>query len=147
MIFRLLFLQIISFLFLCLLSSCTTKLCNEEFDARPLSISEAKEIGYDFRATGNEPSWQVLIIKDRIEFYTPLHELKNKIFCLVDESGSKDEIKHSIFGKSNLSTIEVNILKEKCNDSMSGEEFNFKVEIVVDKQIYQGCGEYLKTLR
>lgn len=134
-----------SLLFVALLFfSCSSNICEDKFDARPLSKSEAVENGYEFRAVGNEPSWQLLIIKDRIEFYTPQEVVTHRIFCMIDQVGGRDEIKYSFFGNSNLMNIEIHILNEKCNDSMSGENFNRKVEVIIDKLNYRGCGEFLK---
>lgn len=130
-----------------LFASCSSKLCEEEFEINPLGRDAAIEKGFDFRAYGNEPVWQLLIKEDRIDFLTPQEEVTRRVFCIANENSNDREERKIILGKRKSDTIEINIFAEKCGDTMSGELTDYRAEVIFGKMKFSGCGEYLKSVR
>ena len=111
---------------------------------RRLAIWEhAKLNGADFRAIGNEPGWHL--------------EIRNqaKIVLVSDYGSSQQEfdLPEAQINTAARTTrynahqagqeIILTISGESCHDSMSGEEFESKVEVVFNGIILRGCGRAL----
>lgn len=117
--------------------------------ATPLqpAISSKKEQS-TFKATGNEPFWGLKIhLKDnQIEFTTMEGQ---KITASLPESVMVDG-KLVYETKSETGVLKVVILKEECQDNMSGKLFTHKVSVTFKtsemeaSKTYSGCGTYLQ---
>ncbi len=95
----------------------------------------------DFKATGNEPSWSL-----EIDF--------NQQMRFKDINGSNliTPIPAATFPQENVvewnatteqGELSVTVTWEKCQDTMSGEIFDYQVEVrVADAITYAGCGRY-----
>ena len=103
-------------------------------------LEKAKVRGVDYRAVGQEPGWTLEIMTDGTmilttnygenvyHFKTPRYEMKLKEKSLVYNA---ENDKHK---------IEVRIINERCSDSMSGNTYYNKVEVVLDDKRLKGCG-------
>ena len=103
----------------------------------------AKLNGADFRALGNEPGWNLEIRNqskivfvnnydsERYEFDLPTpvtDTTARSTQYIIDQAGQE---------------LSLTILGETCSDSMSGERFESKVEVVFNGQTLHGCGRAL----
>ena len=103
----------------------------------------AKLRGVDYRALGQEPSWQLeissergfLLVTDyganRVEF--PYAEPE------VDQAQRTTRFSSQLGGNS----ISITIKGEKCSDIMSGETFSSRVEVSWQGETLSGCGRAL----
>jgi uncharacterized membrane protein len=100
-----------------------TRGCEEDFGA------------FEFRASGNEPFWNVVISKDAVVF----SELgKPRLaFPYVEPRVSAGRWWYS--SKNDGRSIEIIIDEIRCIDSMSGEHFSFAAKVVLDGRTYTGC--------
>ena len=103
----------------------------------------AKLNGADFRAIGNEPGWNM--------------EIRNRLkLILVTGYGSErqdfdlsepetDQAARTTRYKFKQSEHEMSLVisGEPCSDSMSGEKFESRVEIILNGQSLHGCGRAL----
>jgi uncharacterized membrane protein/heat shock protein HslJ len=94
--------------------------------------------GIEFRASGNEPFWNVTISRNGIMF----SELgKPKIifpFAPPTLSGNRSIYSSRAVQPAPLG-IEIIIDERRCMDSMSGEHFSFTVQVSLDGRKYLGC--------
>lgn len=111
---------------------------------RSLAIWEhAKLNGADFRAIGNEPGWyleirnqaKIVLVtgygSEQHEFELPEPE--------TDAASGATVYKAGLDGQEMTLTI----AGETCLDSMSGEEFESKVEVAFKEKTLRGCGRAL----
>ena len=92
--------------------------------------------GFDFRASGNEPFWNVIISKDAVVF----SELGNPplAFPYAPPRISADK---SIYSSETAEgSLLVTIDEGRCIDSMSGEHLSFAAKVVLNGRAYSGCG-------
>ncbi len=92
--------------------------------------------GFEFRASGNEPCWNVVISKDGMVF----SELgKPRItFPYAPPRISADKTIYS--SQTKEGSLLVTIDESHCIDSMSGEHFSFAARVVLNGRTYTGCG-------
>lgn len=108
-------------------------------DRRSAIWEHAKLNGADFRAVGNEPGWtleiqqgsRIVLLADygATRFETPLPE------PTVDA-----EARTTIWDAGEL---ELKLIGDRCVDSMSGEVFEAKAEVIWRGQTLSGCGRAL----
>ncbi|OQK15639.1 hypothetical protein AU255_15570 [Methyloprofundus sedimenti] len=107
--------------------------------------AHAKLNGVDFRALGNQPSWILEIVKgENIIFADFFGKTINKYLFtgaepVIDQVARKTEFK--VTNKDH--TILVTIIGTPCQDTMSGESFDFSVTVDLDDKRYIGCGRSL----
>ncbi|NIR17587.1 MAG: hypothetical protein GWN86_28235, partial [Desulfobacterales bacterium] len=94
--------------------------------------------GIEFRASGNEPFWNVTISRNEITF-SELGKPK-MIFPHVAPKLSGNHYVYSsrIVGPAPYG-IEIIIDEKRCIDSMSGEHFSFAAQVSLDGRKYMGC--------
>ena len=111
---------------------------------RALAIWEdAKLRGVDFRAIGNEPGWNLEIIKgDLIVFLSNYGQ--NRYEFNAPEPSIDRPARTSIYNIQNdKHELSVIIKGRRCRDTMSGEAFETTVTVILDGKKYQGCGKAL----
>lgn len=149
-------LRICSFLFsLLFFTACTTT----ENATRPIPVMQTVEVDpdsivIDFRATGNEPSWALTIDFDRqLSFRnigTTPFELKTPV-PVARRMSNVDGINYAV--RTSEGTLSVTILNESCQDDMSGEMFEHRVQVQaktddMDELVeFTGCGHYQGAYR
>ena len=95
-----------------------------------------------FRGQGQEPPWQITISKNEIVFL--LGYGKDKTIYpyhapVVDQSTKT--FKSSLNDNLGENTISIIVTASQCFDVMTGDKYNYSVEVVNDEKIYFGCGE------
>lgn len=96
----------------------------------------------DFKAHGNEPFWGLQIDKDRMlvlrivsgdSVQTPVSEAEIDSVTRVETFRANTE-RHN---------LKVNLHPIGCIDSMSGQVYDYRVEVQRDGKTFTGCGGYL----
>ena len=111
-------------------------------DEKAAIWENAKLSGIDFRAVGNEPGWHLEISYQAIT-YTGAYGTIKEIFP-VPEPETDQAGRRTVYHTKNADFIlELQLEGRKCLDTMSGEEFETSVTVLLDNKEYQGCGRAL----
>lgn len=104
---------------------------------------DAKLRGVDFRAAGNEPGWNVEIIKsEKIVF--PGNYGQERFEFITTEPSVDQHARTTVYTAHNDEhELAVRIVGRHCRDTMSGEVFETIVTVILDAKKYQGCGKAL----
>lgn len=107
-----------------------------------------------FKATGNEPFWAVEIFYDSLIKFNSIcpeeWDFGRQISRFESESGL-ERIMYS--GNESDPAINVEIKKEKCTDTMSGEISPYSVIVSLNREVddtvfnYRGCGSFTGNYR
>ncbi|MGW8223902.1 MAG: COG3650 family protein [Syntrophobacteria bacterium] len=92
--------------------------------------------GFDFRASGNEPFWNVVISKAAMVF----SELGNTQLTFPYAEPRVFATSWGYSSKTDGTSIEITIDEIRCVDYMSGEHFSFAAKVVLNGRTYTGCG-------
>jgi len=103
-------------------------------------LARAWLAGTRFWATGNEPSWNLVIGPERVALLTDLGETRREFPGLA----APELDPRAPFGKHVLKsgghTLEIEILDGLCTDTMSGAPFPASVILRLDGEEMRGCG-------
>lgn len=111
-------------------------------DAKAAIWESAKLRGIDFRAVGNEPGWH-LEISHQVITYSGMYGTISEIFP-VPEAETDQARRRTVYRTKNADFIlELQLEGRTCLDTMSGEEFETSVTVLLDNNKYQGCGRAL----
>lgn len=104
-------------------------------------LSQAWLSGTDFWAVGNEPSWNLIMGTQRVVLLTEMGQKSMEFPGLNHE----DLDPRNPFGTYSLANTEdhrldIEIIKGRCTDIMSGEPFAVSVRLVWNGQEMLGCG-------
>ena len=109
-----------------------------DLDVRSVAIHAAGRAGFEFRAVGNEPGWNLLLSPTHgiweTNYGQTLHELD-------DISVEVDGAVRIYRTRLDDSPLEIRVEQAACSDDMSGEGFDFRFEIKYDGQTWRGCGD------
>lgn len=107
--------------------------------------AHAKLNGVDFRALGNEPSWILEIVNgENIIFADFFGKTLNKYLFARPEPVIDQEARKTQFQVTNKDhALLVTIIGKPCQDTMSGESFDFSVTVELDDKVFKGCGRSL----
>ena len=111
---------------------------------RAMAIWEdAKLRGVDFRAIGNEPGWNLEIIKSEKIVFVGDYGQERYEFITTEPSIDR-QARTTVYDVQNdKHELSVIILGRRCNDTMSGEAFETTVSVILDGKKYRGCGKAL----
>lgn len=112
-------------------------------DRRQAIWEHAKLNGADFRAVGNEPGWNLEIREQSKVILVTGYGSKRYEFnrlTLQTDRGARTTV---YTADQDGQQMTLSISGKLCNDSMSGEQFESKVEIDLQGQILRGCGKAL----
>ncbi len=103
----------------------------------------AKLNGVSFRAVGNEPGWHLEItMQERIVLVTDYGE--SRLEFAVPEPETDQRARTTTYrvqdGEHDLTIL---IEGRPCQDTMSGEEFESAVTVILNEQTLSGCGRAL----
>ena len=102
-------------------------------------IEKAKLDGYDFRATGNEPGWTLLIIGDTI-IYSGDYGTTNYTFKKSKYITNKEE-KYTIYtANTKEHKLSLKLEGKACLDTMSDDSYETSVSLEIDGKKLLGCG-------
>ncbi len=122
-----------------------------EGNVHKLKIKRAGE-GVDFFAIGNEPSWSLTMDFDKQFTFQSL----SGISLTTPPIDSKDMLnteKASYSLATEAGSLEIEIIKESCQDGMSGQLFDYKVNVKAKNGVdtdftnFSGCGTYTFDLK
>ncbi|MDR7209245.1 META domain-containing protein [Flavobacterium piscis] len=144
---------------LSILYSCKTlsPKTSETKETKKESVSESKpeedDITLYFKATGNEPFWELKIGKEKIVF-TSLTEGKEHLsFSSVEPVRAMDANIKTYKVSNTTSSAAISIQQVDCQDSMSGIILSYKVSVEIKNNSdadfikMEGCGKYITDYR
>lgn len=103
--------------------------------------AEPKSAQAGFRAVGNEPGWH-LEIRDQAQIILVTNYGSEEYAFDLPDAETDTVAKTTRYQvKQAGQEMTLTISAETCQDSMSGEEFSSKVEVVYQGKTLQGCGQ------
>ncbi|EIJ37996.1 META domain-containing protein [Galbibacter orientalis] len=118
----------------------------------PMKKEEAIPQGIDFIASGENPSWSLLIDFDKSMTFTSLDNPK-KISTPVPEARIPQDVSAVNYSaETEAGLLQVTIFKESC-ETENGESFSYKVTVstktdeMQDYNDFKGCGKYIGDYR
>jgi heat shock protein HslJ/membrane-bound inhibitor of C-type lysozyme len=113
--------------------------CTGEVAADPWN--EARLLGYDFRAVGQEPGWLLEIAEGR---WIHLAADYGERVIHVPAPAPIEAGGATVYdARTEAHALRVEIERTPCQDTMSGESFPATVRVTLDGQEYRGCGRPL----
>ena len=118
--------------------------------ARQLTVFELRRAGVEtrgcaedlggiaFRASGNEPFWNVEISENEIVF-SQLGQPKIAFPYAPPDLSDTSRVYRSRTKERPQHRIEITLREKRCIDSMSGEHFSFVAQVSLDGRKYLGC--------
>ena len=108
--------------------------------------------GIDFLARGNEPFWTLEIDIEKEIRFAEMDDIKLNTPAVEEKKGQ--DINDIIYSaKTKNGELIVTITRADCEDNMSGEKFNYKVNVKIKNaadnefKSFEGCGNYLYDTR
>ena len=115
----------------------------EQPEATPTKtgMAGAREAGANFWAVGNEPGWHLAIYpEEKLVFVGDYGETT----VTTPDPGAKTEGTETIYQASTeTAQLKVEITETPCEDTMSGESFEYQVKVTSNETLYSGCGRDL----
>ena len=115
-----------------------------EYNQKQLdTVPASNEQEIVFSANGGEPFWSAEITSKTIRFETPEQSITSDVEK-AEVSGNTT----SIVSNFEQGAINASIVKENCQDGMSGEEHSHKIELEIKyndaraANTFNGCGSY-----
>jgi uncharacterized membrane protein len=106
--------------------------------------ADARARGATFRAIGQEPGWHLELFEgERIVFVTDYGDREVTAPWPAPEVGAQSE-RVVLRAATGSHTLVVTLWREACQDSMSGEPFEFTVTVTLDGTEHRGCGRRLE---
>ena len=102
-------------------------------------LESARQRGVTFRATGNEPSWLMEILEDRVVFRPGIdgEQVVTPSPVVSADAATGERVYQGTDGARRLS---VRISPGGCVDTMSGQRFEHAVVVQLGDRSYGGCG-------
>lgn len=120
----------------------------DEPEDNPQLWREKYERGIDFAATGNEPFWSLEIDLERMIEFKALDEENGSVLTPVPVADKPETGDGLVYRVQTVSgNLEIRLMKETCENTMSGREFPYTVTVLKDDMEYKGCGMYLRDSR
>jgi len=108
--------------------------------------------GIDFFARGNEPNWTLEIDFEKSMAFATMYDIKLNTPA-VEGIKAQDADVTLYSAKTDSGELIVTIIKDKCQDNMSGEYFPYKVRVEAKTsndssyKTFEGCGKFLYDIR
>jgi heat shock protein HslJ/uncharacterized membrane protein/uncharacterized lipoprotein NlpE involved in copper resistance len=108
--------------------------------------------GIDFFARGNEPNWTLEIDLENSMAFATMYDIKLNTPA-VEGIKAQDADVTLYSAKTDSGELIVTIIKDKCQDNMSGEYFPYKVRVEAKTsndssyKTFEGCGKFLYDIR
>ncbi len=108
--------------------------------------------GVDFYARGNEPFWTLEIDFEKSMAFATMDDIKLTAPA-VEGIKAQDSDVTLYRTKNDKGELIVTVVKDNCQDDMSGEKFTYKVQIQVKNtgdanfKTFEGCGKFLSDMR
>ena len=106
----------------------------------------ARERGVAYRAIGQEPGWVAEVdAGERPPMRVSLDYGQRRLHAGQTHRFEAPPTQTTEYrGTADGTSVELRIRGEACRDSMSGEGFETRAELVVNGATYRGCGRFLK---
>lgn len=124
----------------------------EEVEMNPEYYQKKFMEGVDFFARGNEPNWTLELDLEKNFVFTLMDEWKISTPA-VEGIKAQDHDVTLYRAKVESGELIITIIRDNCEDNMSGEKFPFKVRVEAKRSTdekyhtFEGCGKYLADLR
>ena len=108
--------------------------------------------GIDFIARGNEPNWNLEIDFEKSMSFATMDDIKINTPA-VEGIKAQDSDVTLYRAKTDSGELVITMIKEKCQDNMSGEDFSYKVRVEAKNskdanyKTFDGCGKFLYDMR
>ena len=108
--------------------------------------------GIDFIARGNEPNWTLEIDLEKSMSFAAMYGIKVKTPA-VEGIKAQDSDVTLYTAKTDSGELVITVIKDKCQDNMSGENFPYKVRVEAKSsadstyKTFEGCGRFLYDIR
>jgi uncharacterized membrane protein/uncharacterized lipoprotein NlpE involved in copper resistance len=108
--------------------------------------------GVDFIARGNEPNWTLEIDLEKSMSFAAMDDIKINTPA-VEGIKAQDSDVTLYTAKTDSGELVITVIKDKCQDNMSGENFLYKVRVEVKSpadstyKTFEGCGRFLYDIR
>lgn len=108
--------------------------------------------GVDFFARGNEPNWTLEIDFEKSISFATMDDIKLTTPA-VEGIKAQDSNVTMYRAKTESWELIVTIIKDNCQDNMSGENFTYKVRVEAKEstdanyKTFEGCGKFLYDIR
>lgn len=121
---------------------------SEQVEDNPKLWQEKFEQGIDFVATGNEPFWSLELDEEGQLVFTTLSEGEQSIKVPMPPAERLSGEEGTIYkAQTSSGPLEVRLLRQPCEDTMSGKKSPYTVTVHYKGQEYSGCGNYLSDAR
>ncbi|PXY42945.1 META domain-containing protein [Flavobacterium hydrophilum] len=125
----------------------------KETNSNTHSENKSEDNTIYFKATGNEPFWELKIGKEQIIFTSLIKGNESTVFSTVKPSRAMDANLKTYNVKNEKSSAVISIQQIECQNSMSGLISPYKVSIEIknntdsNAQKIDGCGKYITDYR
>jgi heat shock protein HslJ len=128
------------------------KLYRKTTETDPFINLQKADAGIDFRATGNEPFWSLEIDFENKMVFEALDGFSITTPAVdPEEATNEDTTRYKTQTKAG--TLAVDIIRQSCTNSMSGDKSEYKVDVQIKSTTqkmftnYSGCGDFLGSYR
>ncbi|AOW10225.1 META domain-containing protein [Flavobacterium gilvum] len=108
---------------------------------------ENLEKGIYFRGNGNEPDWNLKISEKAIEFTSLIKGFDTLTTNHVEPIHAMDANVKMYRVNTNVVTLIIQIMQQKCSNTMSGDKsgYSVRIELIKDNKstFLSGCGNYV----
>lgn len=112
---------------------------------------ENLEKGIYFRGVGNEPEWSLKISEKTIDFNSLIPEFESLSGHHVEPLQAMDANVKMYRVTSGIVALNIQIMKQECVNTMSGDQsaFSVRIELIKEKKsiFLNGCGNYITDPR
>lgn len=143
---------IISFAYNC--KTANSKYSNtKEASSTSSGKTSDEDLTIYFKATGNEPFWELQISEKQIIFTSLTKEKETLIFSAVKPTRALDANIKTYKTKNTTASLVISIQQLDCQDSMSGIISPYKVSVEIKNSSdgslkkTEGCGKYITDYR
>jgi uncharacterized membrane protein len=108
--------------------------------------------GIDFIARGNEPNWTLEIDLEKSMSFATMDDIKVNTTA-VEGIKAQDSDVTLYRAKTDSGELVITVIRDNCEDNMSGEKFSYKVRVEAKKsadasyKTFEGCGKFLYDIR
>jgi len=108
--------------------------------------------GIDFIARGNEPNWTLEIDFEKLMSFATMDDIKINTPA-VEGIKAQDSDVTLYRAKTDSGELVITVIRDNCEDNMSGEKFSYKVRVEAKKsadanyKTFEGCGKFLYDMR
>ncbi|SFG11996.1 META domain-containing protein [Pontibacter chinhatensis] len=120
----------------------------EQVEDNPKLWQEKFEQGIDFVATGNEPFWSLELDEEGQLTFRTLSEGDQSIKIPMPAAEKVSGEEGTVYkAQTSSGPLEIRLLRQPCEDTMSGKKSPYTVAVRYKGQEYSGCGNYLSDAR